>query len=123
MTAPLETVLKLVAEGRLTAEEAEGIIAALESSAPPAAPRAPEPPPAPRPPGRPRFLRIEVTEAGRSAVNIRLPVSLGELAMRRLPGLAAAEFDRIRDALRTGHDGPIISTVDADGDGVRVVLE
>lgn len=141
---PLEDILRLVADGRLTAEEAAPILAALDerpASRPPAgrpaSARGSEPPGGfgtNPPPGTraddsagaagdgPRTLRIEVTDAGRPVVNLRLPIAVGKLALDRIPGLPAEHVSRVREALRTGYRGSVLE-VDDDGDGVRIVLE
>lgn len=124
---PLEQVLRLVAEGRLTAEEAAPILAALDArDAPGAAP------------GEPRsrsgpagdddatrgasVLRIEVRDHGRQVVNLRLPIAAGRFALDSVPGLSGDQVDRVREALRSGRTGPLLE-VDDHGDGVRISLE
>jgi hypothetical protein len=150
---PLEQVLRLVADGRLTAEEAGPILAALDEptrgeTAPgtrtgrPAKPSGgfgPTPPPgaASRPgagsgsdadspedrPGHPATsLRIEVSDAGRKVVNLRLPLAVGRFALDRVPGLSADQVTRVREAMNSGFRGPVL-VVDDDGDGVRISLE
>lgn len=121
----LESVLRLVADGRLTAEEAGPILDALDDRG--AAPRT-DPGPADasaRPPagGAGRAIRVEVTESGRQVVNLRVPLALGQDALRRVPGLSDAATDRIRDAIESGLTGPIVEVDDPDGDGVRIVIE
>ena len=147
---PLDEVLRLVSEGRLTAEEAAPILAALDDHSGFVSGGAPEgPPPAsagpgseppggfgPNPPpsfapgdasraergGGPSILRIEVTDAGRQVVNLRLPIAVGKFALDRIPGLPAEQVSRVREALRSGYRGSVLE-VDDDGDGVRIVLE
>jgi hypothetical protein len=142
---PLDQVLRLVAEGRLTAEEAAPILAALDEQGPgrPAATpgdRWPEPrgefgfetPPGPTEwpgpsadpgPGRPSStLRIQVRDAGRNVVNLRLPLAVGRFALDRVPGLSNEQVDRVREAMSSGFRGPILD-VDDDGDGVRISIE
>lgn len=129
MPETLEAVLRMVEEGRLTAEEAASILAALEGR--------PEPGDGPdradeRPDSRPvgsagkdggRWVKVEVSDGGRTVVNLKLPASLGEAAMGRIPGLADDEMTRIREALRTGLRGEILRVLDADGSGVRILVE
>ena len=134
--AALEAGLRLVAEGRLTAEEAAPILDALEAKGG-EAPRAPSAPPAPAalrpaPPNPPRpfasedaparAIRIEVTDAGRSVINLRVPLSLGKAAINQVPGISEATSERIREAIDAGIKGPIVD-IDEDGDGVRISLE
>ena len=147
---PLDEVLRLVSEGRLTAEEAAPILAALDDRAGFAPEDAPDATPSPsagpgsEPPGGfgsnpppsfapgdasradrgggPSILRIEVTDAGRQVVNLRLPIAVGKFALDRIPGLPAEQVSRVREALRSGYRGSVLE-VDDDGDGVRIVLE
>lgn len=133
-TDPLDQVLRLVAEGRLSAEEAAPILAALDER--PAGDPAPGPRPAPRagmaggedggsfapPPSGPSALVLEVREAGRQVVNLRLPVAVGRLALDRVPGLSGEQVERVREALGSGMRGPILHVEDGDS-LVRIVLE
>jgi hypothetical protein len=138
----LERVLRLVAEGRLSANEAAPILAALDD-APVAgsAPGATGSAPGAREsggegsatsgatggsraagPGGATSLRIEVTEHGRRVLNLRLPIGVGRFALDRIPGLSGDQVDRVRDALSNGLRGPVLE-VDDDDDKVRIVLE
>jgi hypothetical protein len=144
---PLDQVLRLVADGRLSAEEAAPILAALDETTPPAAGggdgrrgRSPgDAPPggfgANPPPGfgtdadlldgsatAPTSLRIEVRDAGRQVVNVRLPIAVGRFALDRVPGLSGEQVDRVREAMRTGFRGPVL-VVDEGDSGVRILLE
>jgi hypothetical protein len=131
MTDPLERVLQLVAEGRLTADEAAPILDALDAKgatqgwsgfAPDDGPAAG---PAPETNGGkpPRWARIEVREHGRRVVDLRIPISLGRFALSRVPGLSREQIADVEQAVTTNTHGPILDVVDADGDGVRIVLE
>ena len=130
----LRSVLRLVAEGRLTAGEAAPLLDALDADASGAGAggaggalgradagigsasggdgR-----------GEPRFARIEVVEGGRKAVNLRVPLSLGRRALSAIPGLSSADAAGLSDAISRGLSGPIVDIEDEDGDGVRIVLE
>jgi hypothetical protein len=133
MTDPIEQVLRLVAEGRLTAAEAVPILDALDADA---RDRAPAGEPAAgatggdagddanrTSTGNPSSLRIEVSEGGRRVVNLRIPVPLGRMALDRIPGLAGSNADLIRQALADRRIGPLLTVDDDDGDGVRISLE
>lgn len=117
----LENVLRMVAEGRLTPAEADPIIAALHGSAGRARPD-PEPPKDPDADRPADVIRVAVMEGGRSVVNLRIPLSLGRMAIDRLPGLSAATSDSIRKAIEVGLKASIVE-VDDDGDGVRISIE
>ncbi len=130
----LDNVLRLVAEGRLTAEEAAPILAALDDAGDGAsrgrsdagdAGTTPgsDPSAGSRSSGSPATsLRIEVTERGRRVVNLRLPIGVGRFAIDRVPGLSGDQVDRVREALRSGLSGPVLE-VDDEDDQVRIVLE
>lgn len=121
-----ETVLRLVAEGRLTASEAGPILDALGSRSTSAgADPGPSAEPAMPPGGGPgRALRLEVTDGGRKVVNLRVPLALGRAALGQVPGLSDDTAQRIREAIDAGMTGPILAVNDdGTGDTVRVVIE
>jgi hypothetical protein len=121
----LESILRLVAEGRLSAEEAGPILDALEArtsaSATHDADAASDSDARQR--GQGRAIRLEVTENGRKVVNLRVPLALGRAALNRVPGLSEATADRIREAIEAGITGPIVHVDEGSGDGVRIVIE
>ena len=138
MTDPLDRVLQLVAEGKLTADEAAPILEALDRKAKPgfgsadAGPAfAPGPAFEPGPTSQPgpgngraaRYARIEVREHGRRVVDLRIPISLGRFALSRVPGLSREQVAEVEDAVTSGAHGPILDVQDPNGDGVRIVLE
>jgi hypothetical protein len=129
MSDPLDQVLRLVAEGRLTAEEAAPILDALQATgqvgdAPTDGAASDESAGPMSSAGRPRALRIMVLENGRKAVNLRVPLSLGRMGLDRIPGLSPDDLSSIRRALDEGLTGPILAVDDdEDGNGVRIVLE
>ena len=127
--ADVAKILKLVADGVLTPEEADEILNALnaaqaaEGQAHEAAPE----PPAQAPQSRndqatPRHLRIQVTERGRAVVNLRVPMNIAGWASAYLPGLSEENADRIRSAIDSGIRGPIIDIGDGD-DRVLITSE
>jgi hypothetical protein len=130
MADPLEQVLRLVAEGRLTAAEAAPILDALGSagggaggSGSPSG--AGDDQPAEARTDGPRgatSIRIEVSDGGRKVVNLRVPISLGRFGLDRIPGLGGGNIDLVRQALAEGRSGTILD-IDDDGHGVRIALE
>jgi SHOCT-like domain len=76
-------VLEMLAEGKITADEAERLIDALEREQPESPPGA-----APRPKPRPKYLRVVVNSEddsggdGPSRVNIRVPLQLLRAGVR-----------------------------------------
>ena len=122
MTDPLDDVLRLVATGRLTAEEAAPILDALQAGVEAEATAAEASPG--RSAGAARAIRIEVSERGRQVVNLRVPLALGRMAIDHVPGLAPDTVARIREALDQGLTGPVLVVDDdQDGGGVRIVIE
>ena len=133
---PLEQILELVAQGRLSPDEAAPILAALNAAGPGSPPhgepdggQGPGPSSAStagaarRPGGQgATTLRIEVRDRGRPVVNLRLPIAVGRFALDRVPGLSGDQVARVREALGSGQRGAVLE-VDDDGDGVRIVLE
>ncbi len=125
MPDPLEQVLRLVAEGRLTAEEAAPILDALDASG--STGRRPDRPVDDRADeavggAAPSAIRIEVTDGGRKIVNLRVPITLGRTALDRIPGLSVSTADLVREALTQNRTGTLLD-VDDEGDGVRISLE
>lgn len=144
MTDPLDRVLQLVAEGKLTADEAAPILEALDRKGSPGfggadagmafgpgASFSPGPSFEPGPASEPgpgngraaRYARIEVRENGRRVVDLRIPISLGRFALSRVPGLSREQIAEVEQAVTSGAHGPILDVQDPDGDGVRIVLE
>lgn len=145
MSDELETVLRLVAEGKLSPQEAAPIIEALTR-----AERADTAPPRGNPEerirarvdramahaeermaeassrvraSRGRQLRIRVTEHGRQVVNLRIPIGFVDTALQFVPGISGEQADRIREAVDSGAFGPIIDVDDPDGSGVLISVE
>jgi hypothetical protein len=115
---PLDEVLRLVAEGRLTADEAAPILAALdEQHGKPGGSNSGGS-------GRASALRLEIRDHGRQVVNLRLPLAVGKLALDRIPGLSGDQVERVRAALATGAIGPLLVVEDeAEGESVRIIIE
>ncbi|HEX6138955.1 MAG TPA: hypothetical protein VF013_00650 [Candidatus Limnocylindria bacterium] len=128
MRDELETILRLVAEGKLSAAEAAPIIEAL--SLPPA-----------RSAGHPphedhaaahglhgeaatrRRIRIQVSERGRRVVDLRIPVAFAAIAARGIPGIPDSYATLIERAVQGETPGTIVDTEDENGDGVLISLE
>jgi hypothetical protein len=127
MSDELNTVLRLVAEGKLSAEEAAPIIDALTASrAVPGAP--PPPPPAPSEEGRrtgsrSRRVRIQVSEGGRRVVDLRVPLAFAAAAAAMVPGIPEHYAALIEQAVDSDTTGTIVDAEDESGDGVLISLE
>jgi hypothetical protein len=117
----VQKILALVAEGKLTAEEADEILAAMaaqDADVPPATPAGPSAPEA-----RTTHLRILVSEGGRDVVNLRVPLNVAGWASGFLPGLSDQDSDRIRGAVASGTRGTILDISDHDGSRVLITSE
>ncbi|MDR7276428.1 SHOCT-like domain-containing protein [Catenuloplanes atrovinosus] len=80
MTEQRKDILDMLAEGKITAAEADQLIAALERDRPPSPP-GPDGPPT----GRPKYLRlmVETVENGEEGrINIRVPLQLLRAGVR-----------------------------------------
>ena len=123
MSDALEQVLQLVADGRLSADEAAPILAALDAADGVLGAAGTAAPPRTSSGTAPRFARIEVAERGRRIVDLRIPISLGRIALSRVPGISSEQVADVEAAIAAGSHGPILDVRDEDGDSVRIVLE
>jgi hypothetical protein len=117
----LEKILKLVAEGALTPEEADEILSKLSDEQ--GAPQATDSPPAGDRNRPARRLRVEVREGGRKVVNLSVPINIAGLASAFVPGLSDEDSERIRSAIASGLRGPIVDIGSDDGNRVLIVSE
>lgn len=114
----VDKILRLVAEGALTPEEADEILTALNPQ--PADATADE---QQSPQTGARHLRVEVIEGGQRVVNLRVPVNVAGWASGYLPGLSDLDRDRIRGAIASGARGTILDIGDDEGGRVQIVTE
>jgi hypothetical protein len=128
MRDELATILRLVAEGTLSADEAAPIIEALSlpSHRRPAAPAAAhldhvEQHGESR--GESRRVRIQVNERGRRVVDLRVPLGFAAAAARMIPGIPDSYATLIQRAVESPAAGVIVDTEDESGDGVVISLE
>ncbi|MBX3031294.1 MAG: hypothetical protein KF809_14195 [Chloroflexi bacterium] len=123
--ADLDDLLRRVASGELSPEDAEPLVAATQDAPPEPGPAAttPDDTPSVSRVGAPgRAVRVQVTEGGRSVVNLRIPMSWTGLSSL-VPGLSGAHMERVTEALRNGERGRILDIQDDDGDGVIISTE
>jgi hypothetical protein len=114
-------ILKMIEEGKVSAEEGAKLLAALAS--------------ANRPLGGlsasgAKWLRVRVTETttGRSKATVQIPISLMEAGMKIgahfAPEIDGVNMDQLMEALRSGMTGKIIDvTDDEDGEHVEIFVE
>jgi hypothetical protein len=138
MSGELEVLLRLVSEGKLTAEEAAPIVAALEEQSRANATATDHASQSAAGESRPRGdarrtgtlsealsgrrIRIFVAENGRQVVNLQIPLAAAGFAIDQVPGLSPDHRSRIVEAIQTGMTGPILEVSD-HGDEVRIVIE
>jgi hypothetical protein len=115
-------ILKMLEEGKLSAEEAARLLKALGK---------PRPERRTVPPGNEaKWLRVRVTDlkSGRSSVNVNLPMSLVNVGLKLgaqfVPDTEGIDFRQIQEALRAGLTGKIVDVEDVDeGQRVEIYVE
>lgn len=119
-------ILRMVAEGTVTADEAAKLLDALDQ-----AERGRGPASAQRMAGpgqdRARQLRIRVSSSkdGKSRVNLVVPLNVvdaGISVARRLAPRRLVNAEAIRDAVMSGIRGPIVD-IDENGERVEIIVE
>jgi hypothetical protein len=117
-------ILKMIEEGKLSAEEGTKLLSALNG------PRMPAPPRPPGMPGGPRWLRIRVTDVrtGRSKASVQIPLALVDAGMKIgahfAPEVEGVNMSNVMEALRSGVTGKIIDVTDEeDGEHVEIYVE
>ncbi|RLT37085.1 MAG: hypothetical protein DWI57_14060 [Chloroflexi bacterium] len=122
-------VLRMIEEGKISAEEGARLLKAIEKSSKKPG-RRPPPAPSSNPGengGRWMRLRVSDTNSGRTKVNMTLPlglVSMGlQVGARFVPEVNNLDVTQIRDALRSGVPGKILEVMDEDGELVEIFVE
>jgi len=117
-------ILKMIEEGKLSAEEGTKLLSALNG------PRTPTPPRPPGMPGAPRWLRIRVTDVrtGRSKASVQIPLALVDAGMKIgahfAPEVEGVDMTNVMEALRSGVTGKLIDVIDdEDGEHVEIYVE
>jgi hypothetical protein len=117
-------ILKMIEEGKLSAEEGTKLLSALST------PRLPTPPRPPGMAGSPRWLRIRVTDVrtGRSKASVQIPLALVDAGLKIgahfAPEVEGVDMSNVMEALRSGVTGKIIDvTDDEDGEHVEIYVE
>jgi hypothetical protein len=125
----VEEILRLVAEGHMSPQEADAVLSELDAASRAGgsgAQREERSRRDDRVRETFRHARIEVTERGRSVVNMRvpiLPIALSRHALSHVPGLSEDNVEHITDAIERGLTGRVLEVQDDDGDGVRIIVE
>jgi hypothetical protein len=121
-------ILKMIEEGKITAEEGARLLAALRDAR-----RGPGVPAAPRGPGAAggaRWLRIRVTDTntGRSKASVQIPLALVDAGIKIgahfAPEVEGVDMTNVMQAVRSGVTGKIIDVTDEeDGEHVEIFVE
>ena len=117
-------ILKMIEDGKLSAEEGTKLLSALSEK------RVLAPPRGLGMPGGPRWLRIRVTDVrtGRSKASVQIPLALVDAGMKIgahfAPEVEGVDMSNVMEALRSGMTGKIIDvTDDEDGEHVEIYVE
>lgn len=115
-------ILKMIEEGKLSAEEGTKLLAALSVKRP-ASSRAAGP-------GSAKWLRIRVTDTrtGRSKASVQIPIALVDAGLKIgahfAPEVDGVDMSNVMEALRSGVTGKIIDVTDEeDGEHVEIYVE
>jgi len=115
-------ILKMVAEKQITAEEGARLLQALRGSEGEAGARSD--------PGKPRWLRVRVTDrgTGKPKVNVNVPIGLLDVGLkmgaRFAPDMAGLDIQAIQAAIKDGMQGRIVDVEDEeDNERVEIFVE
>jgi hypothetical protein len=122
-------VLKMIEEGKITAEEGTKLLSALDDTR--KAGRGPMPPTPPAAPGGPaRWLRVRVTDTvtEKAKVNVTIPMGLVNVGLkmgaRFAPETEGLDWQQVADAINSGMVGKIIDVLDEeDGEHVEIYVD
>ena len=116
-------ILKMIEEGKLSAEEGTKLLAALSE-------KRVTSPRAPGMPGGAKWLRIRVTDTrtGRSKAAVQIPLALVDAGLKIgahfAPEVEGVDMSNVMEALRSGVTGKIIDVTDEeDGEHVEIYVE
>jgi hypothetical protein len=117
-------ILKMIQEGKITAEEGAKLLAALRESR-----KETRPPTSTGRLGR-GWLRVRVTDmsTNRPKVNVNLPLSLMDAGLKigaqYAPELAGIDLSEFIEEIKGGAQGKIIDVIDEeDGEHVEIFVE
>lgn len=114
MGSEREKILKMLEEGKITADEAMRLLDTLETAA------------APAPSRKSRFIRIKVTNDGEEKVTVNLPIGLAKMALRVAsnfePKVKDLDLDAIIEEVEAGAEGRLVEVADGD-DKVEIYID
>ncbi len=120
MSEERKRILQMLADGKITAEEADELLVAMvDGKIKPQSSR-----------NTPQFLRIKVWEEGKDKVNVNIPLSLAKIAMKFIPTEAKEKMSKnnidletILSEIQQGTPGGKIVEIDDDGDKVEIYID
>lgn len=113
-------ILKMVEEGKISAEEGARLLAALNAGG-----RRESEALGPR--GEPRWFRVRITDlaSGRQKVNVNIPMGLVHVGLkmgaRFAPEVEGLDMNQLMEAIRSGQHGKLMDIADKE-DGERVEI-
>jgi len=116
-------ILKMIEEGKISAEEGAKLLQALSAKSDRRKSAAPGD-------DEPRWLRVRVTDldSGKNKVNVNIPMGLVNVGLkmgaRFAPNVEGLDYDEITSAIKSGAQGKIVDVVDEeDGERVEIFIE
>ncbi len=127
-------ILKMLEEGKITAEEAAQLLEAVQASAADGEAGGTAEAVWESPRKKAKWMRIEVQERNGNQVHIKLPVAIIRAALRiggghlKIGGFDSNELEAevmagLQEALREGETGLVVDVQERDGDHVQIFLE
>jgi len=117
-------ILKMIEEGKISADEGSKLLAALSGARNTAVPSRTSGA------GSARWLRIRVTDVrtGRSKASVQIPLALVDAGMKIgahfAPEVEGVDMSNVMNSIRMGVTGKIIDVVDEeDGEHVEIYVE
>jgi hypothetical protein len=119
-------ILKMIDEGKISAEEGAKLLSALSDSRS----RAMSAGGLSRGTGNARWLRVKVTDvaSGRSKATVQIPIGLLDAGLKIgahfAPEVEGVDLTQIMDAVRSGVTGKLVDVIDdEDGEHVEIFVE
>jgi hypothetical protein len=120
-------ILKMIQDGKISAEEGAKLLQALGASA-----KSDKRPPMPPPLGAsdPRWFRVRVTDlnTGKNKVNVNIPMGLVNVGLkmgaRFAPNVEGVNYEELMTAIKSGASGKVIDVSDEEtGERVEIYVE
>lgn len=123
-------ILKLIQEGKITADEGAKLLSALSSSSSKAQAGKRRPVMPSQPGKQARWFRVRVTDmdSGRTKTSVNIPLGLMEwglqIGAQYAPEVAGLDLESLTEMLQSGAMGKIVDVMDEeDGEHVEIFIE